>query len=98
MTPSPLDALVEAIAQRVAEILAPLITNDHAVKPRLLTVRQTAVYIGRTEKSVYMLRANQAFPCVETDSRVMFDVKDLDRWIEVNKKRVGDVSGKRGKA
>jgi excisionase family DNA binding protein len=59
----------------------------YAVKPRLLTVAQAAVYIGRTEKSVYMLQANGAFPSVRADSRVMFDLHDLDKWIELNKVR-----------
>jgi predicted DNA-binding transcriptional regulator AlpA len=85
MTPSPLDPMIEAIAQRVAAILAPLITNDHAVKPRLLTVAQCAIYIGRTEKSVYMLQANGAFPAVRADSRIQFDIADLDKWIRDNK-------------
>lgn len=83
---NPPDPMIEAIAARVAAILAPLIKSDNAIKPRLLTVRQCAVYIGRTEKSVYMLRANEAFPCVEADGRVMFDLSDLDKWISVNKK------------
>lgn len=81
----PLNPLIEAIAQRVAALLAPLIKSDHEVKPRLMTVAQTSIYIQRTEKSVYMLRANQAFPCVHADKRVMFDIQDLDRWIEQNK-------------
>src|ERR1017187_2940622 len=73
----PLSPLVEAIAQRVATLLEPKLTQAHAVKPRLLTVAQAAVYIGRTEKSVYMLQANGAFPSVRADSRVMFDLMEL---------------------
>lgn len=84
----PLSPLVDAIAQRVAALLAPLIKNDHAVKPRLLTVSQAAVYIGRTEKAVYMMQAKGVFPAVRADSRIMFDLRDLDKWIDVNKRSI----------
>ena len=49
------------------------------------SVSSLRIHIGRTEKSVYMLRANQVFPCVECDTKVMFDIADLDKWITNNK-------------
>jgi Helix-turn-helix domain len=76
---------IRALVARIVTDVCTRLTVAQGVRPRLMTVKQAALYIGRTEKSVYMLRANQAFPCVEADGRVMFDVQDLDRWIEQNK-------------
>jgi excisionase family DNA binding protein len=81
----PLVPLADAIADRVVDRLRPLIAAAQGVRPRLLTVAQAAAYLGRTEKSVYAMTARGAFPAVRGDGRVMFDVQDLDQWIETNK-------------
>lgn len=85
ITPDPVAPLVEAIAVRVAELLAPRLSHAYTVKPRLLTVAQTAVYLSRSEKSIRHLAASEALCSVRADDRVMFDIRDLDRWIELNK-------------
>lgn len=63
----------------------PLLEITQGVRPRLLTVAQAAVYLGRTETAVRFLASSGAFPTVRGDGRVQFDVQDLDRWIELNK-------------
>lgn len=77
--------LIEAIATRVAAILSPQLTQAHAVKPRLLTIEQAAVYLGRTEGAVRQLLNRDTFSAVRADGRVMLDIQDLDRWIAANK-------------
>jgi excisionase family DNA binding protein len=80
--------LVELLAARIATSLSkhPQATQS-LLRPRLLTVKQAAVYLGRSEKAVYHMAKRGAFPIVQTEAcgRVMFDVQDLDRWIEENK-------------
>jgi predicted DNA-binding transcriptional regulator AlpA len=76
-----INALVARIATDVCARLA--VAQD--MRPRLLTASQAAIYLGRTEKAVYALKSRAAFPVVQADGRVMFDVQDLDRWIEQNK-------------
>jgi hypothetical protein len=49
-------------------------------------LHQAALYLGRTEKAVYALKARAMLPCVQTDGRIMFDIQDLDCWIEQNKR------------
>lgn len=34
---------------------------------------------------MYALKARGALPYVQADGRIMFDIQDLDRWIEQNK-------------
>ncbi len=60
----------------------------HSSQKRLLSVRETARYIGRTETAVREMVWNGKLPYIRTDRRVMFDIRDLDRWIDTN--RVGE--------
>ena len=52
---------------------------------RLLTVKEAAKYIGRTESAVRELVWNEKLPHIRTDRRVMLDIWDLDRWIDANR-------------
>jgi excisionase family DNA binding protein len=80
-----LGALLDALAERVAEkVRASLAENGGgmAVRPRLLTVEQAAVYLGRTKDAIQHLVAGRKLPVVRDGRRVFLDVQDLDRWIE----------------
>jgi excisionase family DNA binding protein len=82
------DALIDALAERVAVRVAERTQNGLApVKPRLLTVDQAAVYIGRTKEAVQHLITGGKLPSVRSDRRVFVDVLDLDAWIEDSKQR-----------
>ncbi len=52
---------------------------------RLLSVRETAYYIGRTETAVREMTWNGKLPHIRADRRVLFDIRDLDRWIDINR-------------
>lgn len=52
---------------------------------RLLSVRETALYLGRSEIAVREMTWNGKLPHIRTDRRVMFDIRDLDRWIDENR-------------
>jgi len=85
-----LDALIERMAEKVA---ARLQNGDQGtpvnseVRPRLLTVEQAAVYIGRTKDAIQHMIASCKLPTVRSDRRVFIDMRDLDAWIEGNKRR-----------
>jgi excisionase family DNA binding protein len=82
------DSLIDALAERVAVKVSERAQQGAApVKPRLLTVDQAAVYIGRTKEAVQHLISNSKLPSVRSDRRVFVDVLDLDAWIEDNKRR-----------
>lgn len=81
-----LDQPLRDIAQVVADAVNDRINRDtSSINPRLLTVAQAAVYLGRTEKAIRHLVATEAVPTVRSDGRVMLDVQDLDAWIRANK-------------
>ncbi len=54
-------------------------------RKRLLSVRETARYIGRTETAVREMVWNEKLPHIRADRRVLFDIRDLDRWIDANR-------------
>lgn len=79
-----MEGFVDAIAAVVLEEMKPLL-SVLSVKPRLLTVEQAGIYVGRTPNAVRILLSRGAFPAVKADGRTMLDVQDLDRWIDQNK-------------
>lgn len=79
---NPFSPMVEAIADAVLRLRPAF---DCLVRPRLFSVDQAAVYIGRTAKATRCLIDANAFPSVRTDGRIMLDVRDLDRWIDTGK-------------
>lgn len=72
-----LDALADKIAERIS--------GQRPVNKRLLTRQEAAVYLGRSVRGLDGLVAKGAVASVRGDSRPMFDVRDLDAWIENNK-------------
>lgn len=78
----PIGPLVRAIADEVERRIMPHLTQP---KARLLSVEQAAAYLGRTQSAIHgMIQTGKLNP-VRMDSRVMFDVQDLDRMIEASK-------------
>ena len=84
------EAFIERMADKVAARLQNVDQGTSAagdVRPRLLTVEQAAVYIGRTKEAIQHMIANCKLPTVRSDRRVFIDLRDLDTWIEENKRR-----------
>jgi excisionase family DNA binding protein len=78
-----LDVLAERLAARVKVDLAQ--TGVAGVKPRLFSVDEAAVYLGRSKEAVEHMIGAGKLAVVRADRRVFLDVRDLDRWIEANK-------------
>ncbi len=78
--------LAETITARVVAALQPMLDQSpRATQPRLLTIEQAAAYIGRKPSAIRSLEHKGLLPAVRGDSRIMFDIRDLDAWIEANK-------------
>jgi excisionase family DNA binding protein len=59
--------------------------NKPATQRRILSVREAALYLGRSEKSVRHLVQKRKIRSIRADGRVMFDLFDLDAWIEMHR-------------
>jgi excisionase family DNA binding protein len=82
--------LVGSIAQQVAAQVKASIAEHVAhiagrVQPALLSVKDAAIYLGRSEQAVQHLIFQKELPVVRAGRRVHLDRKDLDAWIEKNK-------------
>jgi excisionase family DNA binding protein len=74
-----LEVLVRAVVKEVM--------GAGMVQPALFSVKQAAVYLGRSEQSVQHLIFQKELPVVRIRRRVHLDRKDLDAFIERNKDR-----------
>jgi excisionase family DNA binding protein len=82
------ERFVEALATELAARIVPQIENGSRsarTTVRLLTVKEAAAYIGRTEQAVQHLIHRRELIVVRRGRRVHVDRGDLDRWIEANK-------------
>ena len=82
-----INGLAKALAGEVVTLLkAELVRlSPSAVQPVLLDVKQTAIYLGRSEQSVQHLIFEKELPVVRKGRRVHLHRYDLDAWIEKNK-------------
>ncbi len=62
-----------------------LVAQDNPARQRrVLSVREAALYLGRTEKSVRHLVQKRKLGSIRADGRVL-DLFDLDAWIEMHR-------------
>ena len=82
------ELFITELASQIAAKILPQIHNGNGrskAAPRLLTVKDAAAYIGRTEQAVQHLIHRRELVVVRRGRRVHLDRGDLDRWIEANK-------------
>jgi len=82
------DRFVSPLAMKLAAKLIPQIEQGQARQrpaARLLTVKEAAAYIGRSEQAVHHMIHKRELVVVRKGRRVHLDRGDLDRWIEGNK-------------
>jgi excisionase family DNA binding protein len=79
------DRLAALIAVRVQSRIGVSTTGRGRVAVRLLTVKEAADYIGRTEQAVQHLIHKKELMVVRRGRRVHLDRSDLDQWIDANK-------------
>jgi excisionase family DNA binding protein len=83
-----LDSLVQAIAEKVMAKIRPELSGgapSSRVQPALFSVKEAAVYLGRSEQAVQHLIFQRDLPVVRVGRRVHLDRRGLDAWIEKNK-------------
>ena len=80
------ERFVTALAVEIAARINPQIQRRNgATANRLLSVKEAAAYIGRTEQALQHLIHKRDIVVVRKGRRVHLDRTDLDRWIEANK-------------
>ena len=54
---------------------------------RLFSITEIAAYLGRSPWTVAEMVRTGKFPYVLDGKRKLLDIKDVDRWIDMNKRR-----------
>jgi excisionase family DNA binding protein len=52
---------------------------------RLVTIKETAIYLAISEREVYKMLANNELLGVRHGRRLMIDIRDLESWIDSHK-------------
>jgi excisionase family DNA binding protein len=58
--------------------------TPNVIQPALLSVKDAAIYLGRSEQSVQHLIFDKQLPVVRHGRRVHLKRSDLDKWIDSN--------------
>jgi excisionase family DNA binding protein len=77
------DKVIAEIAARIAERIIRQLreTSDEKVYPRLMTKKQAAKFLGRSENSVSHLIHRREIPVVRHGRSVRLDREALNQWI-----------------
>jgi excisionase family DNA binding protein len=77
------EKVIAAVAARIAERIIPKIreANNGNVYPQLMTVKQAAEFLGRSQNSVRHLIDRHEIPVVRHRRSVRLDRDALARWI-----------------
>jgi len=56
------------------------------VRQRLFSIKDAALYLGFSVRSIRNLVYSRELPIVRLGAKIFFDIKDLELWIEANKR------------
>lgn len=76
---------IERLAQALTARIIPQIQKGNVAKAtpkRLLTVKEAAAYLGRSESALYHLKARGEIPYIGHGRHLRFDVEQLNSWIK----------------
>ena len=54
------------------------------VTKKLLTVKELALYLGKSQAAIYQLVARRQIPYVKLGRSVCFDIPTIDEWLKSN--------------
>ena len=77
---------IEAIANRVAEILKPMLSSTarHDEKDALLDVAQLADYLNVSPSWIYDRIRDNEIPHTKVGKYLRFRKRDIDKWLETS--------------
>jgi excisionase family DNA binding protein len=80
------DAFAEVIERAVEVAVRKALNLSETTNRRLMKVEEAAVYLSLSEREIHNMIALNDLKCVRRGRRVMIDIRDLDLWIEENKR------------
>lgn len=81
-----IDLSLERVLDLLAEKLASKLSlHSGVMSPRLITIEQAALYLGRTSESMRHMVSSGEMSAVLMGRLILLDRQDLDDWIKDNK-------------
>jgi excisionase family DNA binding protein len=80
------DAFQQVIEQAVEAGVRKALTVSEVTNRRLLSAEEAATYLSLSKREVYNMIAIHQLTAVIHGRRKMLDVRDLDNWIDGNKR------------
>ena len=62
-----------------------MIKDSPNIQKRLYSIKEAAIYLGRTEWAVREMIYAGKLPYVKDGKRILLDIRDMEAWIEQNK-------------
>ena len=79
---TPAEAFMEELATRVVDKVEERLRTRPVVQPRLLTIHQVAVLLGRTPDAVRKMIERGKLKNASPDGRVQIDTRDIEVLIQ----------------
>lgn len=78
---------IEAIAQRIAEILKPMLARNgkQETEETIFDVRGLAEYLKVSSKWIYERTCLKEIPHIKIGGQLRFSKKDIDKWLQTSK-------------
>jgi hypothetical protein len=80
------DMAQRELADMIAERVITALRRNPPVQQRLLNVADVATMLGRSEQAVRALLTAGTLKNASPDGRVQVDIKDIEQWIQNNKR------------
>jgi excisionase family DNA binding protein len=84
---SALSELLDCLAERLAEVLAPRLASEEQAAPGeqhspWMGIERAAAYLDWPKQRLYKLSASGAIPHFKQEGRLLFRRDELDAWLE----------------
>lgn len=77
---------IEAIAQRVAELVRPLTSiKEQKKEDKIFDVNELAEYLGVKKKWIYERKRFNEIPAFKVKGKLKFSKAEIDEWLATNK-------------
>lgn len=78
-----LDMLTDLLVEKYLERIEGRLKKIPELR-RLITAKEASQYLNVSTDTIYRLAALKRLPYIKIGTRVLFDIKAIDRWIEKN--------------
>ena len=75
---------IDAIAQRLAEVLKPILTKNHGSNEgsSIFDIQDLAAYLKVSKQWIYERTRMKTIPHLKIEGQLRFEKRDIDEWLK----------------